>query len=207
MNVYVLDVTPLAGRESEALAVLSPERRAKAGRICRTDARLRSIGAGLLLRMAGLTDGIRFGEFGKPFIPDKPEFSLTHSGSFAALAVNDAPVGLDIETIAPVRRASERALTPEEREYMAADPERRFAYLWTRKEAVLKCTGAGLSKPMNAFSALDESAELEGEHYSLFSAPLKNAVLSAAVRGDDAAFAPRFVSLHELFAVRTEERA
>ncbi len=198
MNVYVLDVTPLARRERAALAVLTPERRAKAERICRADARLRSIGTGLLLRMAGLTDGIRFGEFGKPVIPGGSEFSLTHSGNFAALAVNNAPVGLDIETIAPVRRAAERALTPEEREYMTGDCERRFAYLWTRKEAVLKCTGAGLSKPMNAFSVLDGSAELDGKRYSLFSVEMKNVVLSAAVRGDDAAFAPQFVSLNEL---------
>ena len=54
MNVYVLDIAPLRGREREALALLSEERREKALRIRREDARLRSIGAGLLVREAGI---------------------------------------------------------------------------------------------------------------------------------------------------------
>ena len=52
MNVYVLDIAPLRGREREALALLPEERREKALRIRREEARLRSIGASLLLRAA-----------------------------------------------------------------------------------------------------------------------------------------------------------
>ena len=120
------------GREREALALLPEERREKALRIRREEARLRSIGASLLLRAAGIEPPFACGEHGKPCIPGGPHFSLTHSGTLAALAVSDTPVGLDIEKIAPVRRAR-RALTIEERKYMEADPERRFACLWTRK--------------------------------------------------------------------------
>ena len=54
MNVYVLDIAPLRSREREALALLPEERREKALRIRREEARLRSIGASLLLRAAGL---------------------------------------------------------------------------------------------------------------------------------------------------------
>ncbi len=53
MNVYLLDIAPLRGREREALALLPEERREKALRIRREEARLRSIGASLLLRAAG----------------------------------------------------------------------------------------------------------------------------------------------------------
>ena len=133
MNVYVLDIAPLRGREREALALLPEERREKALRIRREEARLRSIGASLLLRAAWLEPPFACGEHGKPYIPGGPHFSLTHSGTLAALAVSDTPVGLDIEKIAPVRRAAARALTIEERKYMEADPERRFACLRTRK--------------------------------------------------------------------------
>lgn len=180
MNVYVLDIAPLRGREREALALLPEERREKALRIRREEARLRSIGASLLLRAAGLEPPFACGEHGKPYIPGGPHFSLTHSGTFAALAVSDTPVGLDIEKIAPVRRAAARALTIEERDYMKADPERRFAYLWTRKEAVLKCTGAGLSQPMNAFSVLGDTASPEGALLSLYTVEYGNYMLSAA---------------------------
>ena len=53
MNVYVLDIAPLRVREREALALLPEERREKALRIRREGARLRSIGASLLLRADG----------------------------------------------------------------------------------------------------------------------------------------------------------
>ena len=130
-------------------------------------------------------------------IPGGPHFSLTHSGTLAALAVSETPVGLDIEKIAPVRRAAARALTIEERDYMKADPERRFAYLWTRKEAVLKCTGAGLSQPMNAFSVLGDTASPEGAVLSLYTVEYGNFMLSAAA-ARSAVFTPQRVDALEL---------
>ena len=188
MNVYVLDIAPLRGREREALALLPEERREKALRIRREEARLRSIGASLLLRAAGLEPPFACGEHGKPYIPGGPHFSLTHSGTLAALAVSDTPVGLDIEKIAPVRRAAARALTI---------AERRFAYLWTRKEAVLKCTGAGLSQPMNAFSVLGDTASPEGAVLSLYTVEYGNYMLSAAA-ARSAVFTPQRVDALEL---------
>ena len=196
MNVYLLDIAPLRGREREALALLPEERREKALRIRREEARLQSIGASLLLRAAGIEPPFVC-EHGKPYIPGGPHFSLTHSGTLAALAVSDTPVGLDIEKIAPVRRAAARALTIEERKYMEADPERRFACLWTRKEAVLKCTGAGLSRPMNAFSVLGDTASPEGAVLSLYTVEYGNYMLSAAA-ARSAVFTPQRVDALEL---------
>ena len=198
MNVYVLDIAPLRGREREALALLPEERREKALRIRREDARLRSIGAGLLLREAGIMPPFSYGGHGKPYIPGGVHFSLTHSGELAALAVCDAPVGLDIEKIAPVRRAAAHALTDEERKFMETDPERRFAYLWTRKEAALKCTGAGLSQSMSAFSVLGDTASPEGETLALYTVEYGDYMLSAAVAAPSTAFVPRRVDASEL---------
>lgn len=198
MNIYVLDIAPLRGREREALVLLPEERREKALRIRREDARLRSIGAALLLREAGIEPPFSYGGHGKPYIPGGPHFSLSHSGALAALAVCDVPVGLDAERIAPVRRAAARALTIEEREYMEADPERRFAYLWTRKEAALKCTGAGLSQPMNAFSVLGDTASPDGEPLSLCTVEYGDHMLSAAASARSAVFLPQRVDVSEL---------
>ena len=198
MNVYVLDIAPLRGRERETLALLPEERREKALRIRREEARLQSIGAALLLREAGIEPPFAYGEHGKPYLPGGPCFSLTHSGMLAALAVCDASVGLDIEKIAPVRRAAARALTIEEQEYMEADPERRFAYLWTRKEAALKCTGAGLSQPMNAFSVLGDTASPDGEPLSLGTVEYGEYMLSAAAAACSAVFVPQRVDALEL---------
>lgn len=80
---------------------------------------------------------------------------------------------------------------------MEADPERRFSYVWTRKEAVLKCTGAGLSQPMNAFSVLGDTASPEGALLSLYTVEYGNYMLSAAaVRS--AVFTPQRVDALEL---------
>lgn len=198
MKVYVLDVSPLRLREAEALARLYPERREKALRIRREEARLLSIGAGLLLRAAGLEPPYSYGAYGKPSVPGGRHFSLTHSGSLAALALHTAPVGLDAERIAPVCRAAARALTPDEQRYMADDPERRFAYLWTRKEAVLKCTGDGLSLPMNSFSVLGDTARLGETHLSLCTVSYGGAMLSAATADGPADFVPQTVEASEL---------
>ena len=177
MNVYVLDIAPLRGREREALALLPEERREKALRIRREEARLRSIGASLLLRAAGIEPPFACGEHGKPYIPGGPHFSLTHSGTLAALSVSDTPVGLDIEKIAPVRRAAARALTIEERDYMKA--------------------GAGLSQPMNAFSVLGDTASPEGALLSLYTVEYGNYMLSAAA-ARSAVFTPQRVDALEL---------
>lgn len=91
---------------------------------------------------------------GKPQVVDGGgiEYSLSHSGTLALVAVADTvPVGVDVETatsdvdldvIAPT------LLGAGEREVIAAlAPERRrLAMLryWVRKEAVLKATGHGL---------------------------------------------------------------
>ena len=203
MKVYVLDVTPLRGRETEALEKITPERRDKALRLQREDARLLSIGAGLLLRAAGIVSPLAYGEHGKPHLPGGRHFSLTHSGKIAALALHGSPVGLDAETVAPVRRAAARALTDEERRYIENDPERRFAYLWTRKEAVLKCTGAGLSRPMNAFSVLNDQTVLNAGTFSLCTVECGTVLLSAAAAAGDAAFVPQWVGVPELLREET----
>lgn len=198
MNVYVLDISPLRGREREALALLSAERREKALRIRREEARLQSIGAGLLLRRASLCPPFFHGEHGKPYSPEGPWFSLSHSGTLAALAVNDAPVGLDVERVAPLRRAADRVLMPEERRFIQTDAERRFAYLWTRKEAALKCTGAGLSIAMNTFSALAKTVSINGEPLALYTVEYGDYMLSTAVAARSAVFIPQRVEASEL---------
>ncbi|MER7466114.1 4'-phosphopantetheinyl transferase superfamily protein [Streptomyces sp. NPDC097981] len=78
-------------------------------------------------------------------------FSLSHSGDLALCAVGRTPVGVDIEAASPVGEDGDLRdlLHPRERqELLALAPlERRDAFLrcWTRKEAYLKGTGAGLA--------------------------------------------------------------
>jgi 4'-phosphopantetheinyl transferase len=75
---------------------------------------------------------------GKP-----PGFSLTHSGELVGVAVHEhSSVGLDVEQHRPFAYLAQVAAAiraPDE------DPSEDFFRMWTRKEALVKATGAGLS--------------------------------------------------------------
>ncbi len=79
-------------------------------------------------------------------------FNLSHSGDFAAIAIGAEPVGVDIESWnddLPVADLADHAFRPEESAAIrsCAEPRLLFYQLWTAKEAVMKCTGLGMSLP------------------------------------------------------------
>lgn len=97
------------------------------------------------------------GERGKPYLPDHPalHFNLSHSGGLALCALDGAPVGADIQTVAPRRPAMvERCCAPEERAWLAGrgDGWEDFALLWALKEAMVKRSGRGLTLPVSAIT-------------------------------------------------------
>ena len=143
--------------EAQVLRLLPPERREKALRCRRQEDRLRSAAAGLLLaryarqlvfdRFPALREDV----YGKPYFPDAPQaqFSLSHSGGYAALATSSLPVGVDIQEIRPERvMAAVRFLTEPEQAQLTALPQEEevqaFFRLWTLKESYGKMTGRGL---------------------------------------------------------------
>jgi 4'-phosphopantetheinyl transferase len=96
-----------------------------------------------------------YGENGKPELPGL-HLSLSHSGEFCMLALSPhRPVGVDIQQLAsgvePVSMAL-RYFSPEEARFVAAaspvERARRFARLWTRKEALTKAFGGRLVREL-----------------------------------------------------------
>lgn len=93
------------------------------------------------------------GAHGKPYLLGYPDvhFSISHSGKWAACAVSDRPVGIDVQEIRPfVPKVAERVCTAEELAEIAesTDPTSAFTRLWTQKEAVLKKYGFGMQGDM-----------------------------------------------------------
>ncbi len=86
-------------------------------------------------------------EKGKPYLPLSPEvrFNLAHSQDRALIAVSlEVDVGVDIERIRPMKdylAVAERFFPAGETEPV---DELDFFRRWTRLEALLKATGAGL---------------------------------------------------------------
>ena len=90
------------------------------------------------------------GDHGKPFLTDHPDihFNISHCRNAIAVAVSDRPVGLDVESF---RRFGDGLLDKTMNDFEraeileSANPEETFAAYWTRKEAVFKLMGTGIT--------------------------------------------------------------
>ena len=156
--------------EPEAVLSLLPTiteaRRVRVLAMNHVPTQIRAVLAELLLRFAlreelGLTElpRIEIGEKGKPFFPDRPEicFNLSHCKTAVACALDDSPVGVDVQEVRSVRREGKRSSAPPlyrilsqpERTWVEAgetpwEQDRRFTAVWTCKEAWGKATGVGV---------------------------------------------------------------
>ena len=91
---------------------------------------------------------------GKPFFPSLPHhhFNLSHSGTLALCALNDSPVGVDIQIVKEWRPSlPAQTCSPEELDWLGTDENfwSRFTLLWTLKEARVKQSGTGLTRPIS----------------------------------------------------------
>lgn len=90
-------------------------------------------------------------EGGKPTLQEYPEihFNLSHCKRGVMCALSQVPVGCDIEYIQEQLKPDlvRYCCNEEEAEsvFSAKNPPLRFTELWTRKEALVKLTGEGLT--------------------------------------------------------------
>jgi 4'-phosphopantetheinyl transferase len=122
---------------------------------------------GLLAGYAGLLpEDIEFGytKFGKPYLQQGPgsdriDFNLSHSGDVVLIGVaKNLPVGVDVEKIKPLADLSQiaaRYFSDSEQSDLStlsgAARTAAFYHCWTRKEAVIKASGEGLSMALDTF--------------------------------------------------------
>jgi 4'-phosphopantetheinyl transferase len=160
---------------------LSADERARAGRFQRRDDRDQFIASHLAFRsiLAGYLgrhpSALRFQSSpgGKPEL-DHPDhgrlrFNLSHSSRHALIGISDeAAIGVDIEAIRPIddvmaiARAHFHAREIAALEALSGLQQRdAFFACWTRKEAVLKALGVGLSLPLNQFCVSLPPAEAD----------------------------------------------
>jgi 4'-phosphopantetheinyl transferase len=102
---------------------------------------------GLRLGLAPEAVDFSYGRNGKPALPDRSlHFSVAHCDDVALFAFSRASeIGVDVEAIRPIREAGAigaQFFSPRERSCS-------FLYCWTRKEALAKALGDGLSVPLD----------------------------------------------------------
>ncbi|MCU0524726.1 MAG: 4'-phosphopantetheinyl transferase superfamily protein [Elainella sp. Prado103] len=117
---------------------------------------------GQYLQVLPQTLQFSYGSTGKPALshpPNAVHFNVSHSGQLALYAVSLRSVGIDVEQInldRPILEIAQRFFSVTEQQELAMLPPNLqpigFFNGWTRKEALLKAIGTGLSLPLDQFS-------------------------------------------------------
>lgn len=117
----------------------------------------------LLQEMLGFMPQIEQIGIGKPkLINSALEFNLSHSGRFAACAVSDTPVGIDIQKRGVFNpSAAKRSFADDELDFLdkSEDKEQAFLEIWCKKESFLKATGTGITVNLNSFSVFKDCGD------------------------------------------------
>ncbi len=185
-QVYLMDVRPLKEEAlfSTYLGQVSLDRQIKIKALKTSQAKARSLGAGLLLgqvlrnHQIDCQALITYNHFGKAFLKDYPDFhfNLSHSGDFVVCAASPQAVGIDIQKIKDVNlKVAKRFFHKKEFECLAKLPpgmrKTAFSQIWAAKESYLKYLGTGLATRLDSFVVqLDQ----EGGQIKGVKAHLKN---------------------------------
>ena len=153
MELRWYDILQEDGRPS--VDYLSEERRQRAEAMRFEADRLRTVaGENLARQMLSERLGcspadvpLQWDDNGKPVVSGTGLYvSVSHSGAYVVCAVDDQPIGVDVEAVRDVdAKFMRRVCSDEELAYAerGGDMQRRFWELWTAKEAVFKLTGHG----------------------------------------------------------------
>jgi 4'-phosphopantetheinyl transferase len=160
-------------------AVLSDAEKIRASKMRLPEHQHRTAAARYVLRMLlkkylsslsplPLAGEVRVREKGKLYLPDSNlRFNLAHSHEYAVFAFAlDIEIGIDIEQQRDVEfdGIAKRVMSETEYTYWSMQPITQqaelFFQIWTRKEALVKATGDGLSGPLKDLSTIDSDGNI-----------------------------------------------
>ena len=149
------------------LLCVSEEKQSRIKRFVNREDALRTLLADILIRVIihnkinVSNEAINFvkNKYGKPFLKDISNFyfNLSYSGKWIVCAIDDKPIGVDIENIRHVDFDIAKQFFSEEEcidlfTKKGLDRLRYFYDLWTLKESFIKALGEGISIPLNSFT-------------------------------------------------------
>lgn len=178
LEAYILEIDKFLEKHAfeRLLGYVTESKRDRIGRFHRPEDAQRSLLGDVLARYAickrlGVKNGaLAFGanEYGKPLLLEHAgiHFNISHSGSWVACAVDDNPVGIDVELIQPIDfKIAERFFSKDEHAALLAQPDEMkltyFYMLWTLKESYIKAEGKGLGIPLDSFTMRIEGHDIK----------------------------------------------
>lgn len=169
MKWFKFDINSFTDEEyNKWYSFMSEEKQKRVDKFRFVEDKKRSVAGDMLVRKAisdclcVSAESINFSisEKGKPYIPDFDiEFNISHSGDMVVCAVDNTPVGIDIEKIRPLDlKISKKVFSDDEliylfdhvpthEDFIFTENEeilKRFFRLWTKKEAYGKFIGCGI---------------------------------------------------------------
>lgn len=177
MKIYAVKIEHISKHVfEELLSYLSFDEQERIKRFKRYEDALRGLTSKLLLRFLIISlrkiqnKSIHFykNDYGKPFLVGTKDFhfNISHSGDWVVCAIDNLPIGIDVEKIHDVDLdLSKRFFSEAEHDYLLTleNKERKEAFFdfWTLKESYIKADGRGLSIPLNSFSFSLKGSNIE----------------------------------------------
>ena len=113
----------------------------------------------------GISEKLRFcySAKGKPYLSDYPQihFNLSHCKNGVICAIHTSDVGVDIETVAAYDgQLAEYVCNEQELKLINKSDNKALAFtkIWTKKESLMKKTGAGLRDDLKTIESVDSEA-------------------------------------------------
>ena len=161
MKYRIININDISKSDYEYYySLMSPDKKSRIEKYKNNDDKKRSIAGEMLARimlaeMCSINPKdivYKLHENGKPYADNaKAEFNISHSGDYVICAVNDSPVGADIEQIRDLAVYPDKFFTDNEKDYIfntnddENETNKRFFKIWTFKEAIINLHGDALS--------------------------------------------------------------
>jgi 4'-phosphopantetheinyl transferase len=170
VDIYAINISSKLDRDlyNKFLSVVDDDKRRKINRFKNSNDSIRTLIADILIRSIVRTKFLVSNEeityeyncYGKPKLKYKEEFhfNVSHSGDWVVAAVDNSPVGIDIEHITPIddyTSIAQKFFNESEYNWLLSQSHEKrlesFYKLWTLKESYIKTIGAGLSISLKSF--------------------------------------------------------
>ena len=192
--VYITDVSPLRDKATfdKYFLACHEYRKNKIQNLSHEDDRIRSLGAEILIAY-GMLDNeisdyhISVSGAGKLYDANSGAcFNVSHSGVYAVSVFDECEVGIDIEIPRNVDlKLAERFFSPEEKAVIVANPspEKDLLRIWTRKEALFKAYGIGITANLLATNVLSDTVVVDGISFGISTKETDYYIISVARKG------------------------